>query len=138
MRGSAGWPEARGEPVGVQAGADHDRVGLHAHPVRELRPRPRARLVDDAGDLGAEPDLAAGRRDLGRERAGHRGEVDDRRARRVQRGDPGRVRLELAQARRRRPSRRPGTPLATARSWIRSSRPSSASSVATTTLPHSS
>ena len=34
--------------------------------------------------------------------------------------------------------RTPGTPLATARWWIASSRPSSPSSRATTTLPHSS
>ena len=83
----------------MQARADDDRVGLHAHPVRELHPRPRVRLVDDAGDLGTEPDLAAGGLDLAGERAGDRGEVDDRRAGRVQGGDPGGVGLELPQAR---------------------------------------
>src|SRR5439155_22535045 len=53
----------------------------------------------DAGYAAAGDDRAAGFAEVVRERAGHRDEVGDSRVRRVQRGEPARVRLDARQAR---------------------------------------
>ena len=68
--------------------------------------RPPAAL--DAGHRGRQPDPTAGRVDLVGERRGDRRVVGDRGLRRVQRRDPGGVRLDVGDARRPRRGAAPG------------------------------
>jgi hypothetical protein len=67
---------------------------MHAVAAPDLDP---AAGPGQAGDLGRQHDPAAGRLDLGTQSARHRGEVGDRRPRGVEGGQPGGVRLDLAE-----------------------------------------
>ena len=79
---------------------------------RRVGARPRSATGPlDPGHRGRQQDLPAGRLDVAGERPSDADVVRDRRRRRVQRGQPGGVRLDLGDAR----GRRPGA--ARARRW---------------------
>src|SRR5690606_2032522 len=86
-----------GDAVGLHAGAGDDRARLHGPVVG--RHRDAAARGPYALHLHARPDLAARPREQRGEAARYRGEVDDGSARRVDRLQARRVRLDLLQAR---------------------------------------
>ena len=127
-------PAQRGEAIGVDAGADDHPGGLdgaarrlddgRAAAAREARPR----LVPSRSS----PPAAATSSAI---RVGDAREVDDGGVGRVERLDPGDVRLELAEPLRPDQLDARHAVRERARRWSSASRGSSASSVATTTFP---
>jgi hypothetical protein len=138
-RGLGVVPGPLRDDVGVQARADDQPVEGERLAVAPAlgADLDRAVALPDPVDPQPQPHPPAARGQVPGVLLRDRDEVRDRRPRGVQRGHPGRVRLDLAQPV---PSsrRRSGTPFASARCRICSSAASSEPSTATTTLPHSS